>query len=800
MKIPLSWLKEYVPLTLPVSELAQKLTLAGFEVEDIQTTGGNWQNIVIGQITAINPHPNADRLRLATVDYSTGQETVVCGAPNLTVGDKIAFAKLGAELTDPHTGQKVKLKTAKIRGVASSGMVVSEKELGISENHEGIMVLPPDAPLGTALADYLGETVFDVAVTPNRPDGLSVIGIAHEIAALTGQKVNIPEVAYAETQPLINGQVSVEISDVDLCPRYCATLITGVKIAPSPKWLQDRLIACGARPINNIVDITNYVMLEYGQPMHSFDYDRIRQKKIIVRRARDGESIIALDGTECKLTAENLMIADAERTVGVAGVMGGANSEVTEGTTTILLEAASFKPASIYYTSRKLNLLSEASMRYERGIRAELTLPALKHATQLIAELGGGKVAQGIIDVYPGKKEALPIKLTAGKVNRTLALDLSVEQITNALTALGFECRATGEKELAITVPYWRSDIKQAIDLVEEVARVIGYDNIPLTMLSEPIPRQDPNPQLSLKRKVRQALAGYGFQEIISFSLTSKDLLDKLMPEPHKMEPAPLRLVNPMTADLEYLRPNLRANLLTTFTANRRHEEDGIRLFEIGAVYVPRPQNLPDEAETLCGLLCGARNDKSWMTTTETIDFFDAKGAVESLLKQLGAGAQFVPSRDESLHPAKQAAITVNNVTVGIVGELHPRVAVNFEIGEPCYLFELKLADLLPFATAVKFYQPVARFPAVARDIALVVDYNVTHQKILDIIKSFKLVSEVSLFDVYSGKQVAEGKKSLAYRIVYLSTEHTLTDDEVDKVQQHILDRLAKEAGATLRG
>ncbi|MDD4859136.1 MAG: phenylalanine--tRNA ligase subunit beta [Dehalococcoidales bacterium] len=799
MKIPLSWLKEYVPLTLPVSELAQKLTLAGFEVEDIQTTG-DWSNIVIGQLTAVNPHPNADRLRLATVDYGTGQETVVCGAPNLTVGDKIVFARLGATVTDPHTGEKVKLKTAKIRGVASSGMVVSEAELGISKIHEGILVLPPDAPLGVALADYMGDTIFDVAITANRPDCLSVTGIAHEVAALTGQKTNIKEAVYPEIQPAINGQVAVEIIDADLCPRYCATLITGVKIAPSPKWLQDRLTACGARPINNIVDITNYVMLEYGQPLHSFDYDRIRQKKIIVRRARDGEGIIALDGTECKLTNDNLVIADAERAVAVAGVMGGANSEVTEGTTNILLEAASFKPSSIYYTSRRLNLLSEASMRFERGIRAELTLPALKHATQLIAELGGGKVAQGIIDVYPGKKEIAPIRLAADKVNRTLALDLSLEQITSALTALGFECRSTGEKELSVAVPYWRSDIKQAIDLVEEVARVIGYDQIPLTLLSESIPHQNPNPALNLKRRVRQSLVGYGFQEIITFSLTSRELLEKMMPETHPLEPAPLRLVNPMTADLEYLRPNLRANLLTTMIANRRHEDGGIRLFEIGAIYKPRLHDLPEEPETLCGLLCGARTEKSWMTGAEPVDFFDAKGAVESLLRQLDVTAQFIPSQDESLHPAKQAAIMINGEPVGFVGELHPKVASHFEIGEAVYLFELNLAVLLPFASEQKMYEPVPRFPAVARDIALVVDYNVTHQQVLDIIKGFKLVKEVSLFDVYSGKQVAEGKKSLAYRIMYLSPEHTLTDEEVDKVQQHILERLAKETGATLRG
>ncbi len=441
MKVSLKWLKEYVDITLPPADLAQKLTMAGIEVKGWQVIGGNWENIVVGQIVAINPHPNADRLTLPTVDLGTEQQTVVCGAPNLKVGDKVAFARVGAQLIDGHTGQVIRLKPAKIRGVVSNGMVCSEKELGISDSHEGIMVLPADAPVGTPLADYMGDVIFDLEVTPNRPDCLSVIGIAREVAALTGQEVRLPEVSYDETTVPIDQQISVEIVAPDLCPRYCASLITGVKVAASPQWMQQRLLACGMRPINNIVDVTNYVMLEYGEPLHAFDYHQIRGKKIIVRRADEGETLVSLDGAKRLLSPDMLVIADQERAVAIAGVMGGADSEVTEQTTAILLEAANFNPASIYHTGSSLDLPSEARMRFERGISPELTLPALKRATQLIIQLAGGKAAKGLVDAYPGKKKRKPILLSTGEVKRLLGIEFSLDQITAALTSLGFDCQ-----------------------------------------------------------------------------------------------------------------------------------------------------------------------------------------------------------------------------------------------------------------------------------------------------------------------------------------------------------------------
>ncbi len=801
MKVPVKWLKEYVAISLSLAKLAERLAMAGTEVKGMEVTGGKWKNILVGEIVAIKPHPNADRLRLVTVTLSTEQPTVVCGAPNLELGNKVAFAHVGAELIDGHSGQKLILKPAKIRGVVSTGMVLSEKELGISDSHEGIMVLPAEAPLGTPLTDYLGDTIFDLDITPNRPDLLSVIGVAREVAALTGQGLSLPELNYEAKGALVEEQVSVEIADTGLCSRYCASVIKGIWVAESPEWLKQRLMASGMRPINNIVDVTNYVMLEYGQPLHAFDFEKLGgNKKIIVRRASDGEVMVSLDGVERALKRDMLVIADEKQAVAIAGVMGGAGSEVSQETTSILLESANFVPASIHHTSSSLRLISESSMRFERGIRPELTLLALKRATQLILLLAGGEAAEGLIDVYPGRKEPEPILLSTKRVKHLLGVEFSREQILATLTSLGFECQLTSSaSEFQVTAPYWRSDIHLEVDLIEEVARTVGYDKIPMTTLSHPLPRQDSEPSLGLKKKVGQSLIGYGFQEIITYSLTSRQMLEKVLPEPCSLEPAPLRVANPMTADHEYLRTGPRGNLLAALVANRRHEDGAINLFELGRVYLARDNDLPSEPEVLCGLLSSIGLEKSWPGGDEAFNFFTAKGVVEGLLAQLGVAPSFEEASDEGLRPGVQVAIVVASNKLGVVGELHPKVAEAFEISGAVYLFELNLSALLPYTLGHKMFQPVPRFPVVVRDIALVVDAKVTHQQVVDIVSGFSLVQKVALFDVYTGKQVATGKKSLAYRLTFQSVTHTLTDEEASQVQQQILGRLSSELGAALR-
>jgi len=793
MKAPLNWLREYVYISLPPEELAKKLTMAGIEVTQIEKVGG-WDNIVVGQVVAIEPHPDADRLTLATVDLGGEHLTSVCGAPNVAVGQKVAFARIGAQLIDPESGQLVKLKKAKIRGVASEGMICSEKELGISDRHEGIMVLPPEAPLGTPLDEHLGDAILDLDITPNRPDCLSIIGIAREVAALTGQQVRLPEVSYDELGAPIEREASVQIADPDLCPRYCASLLTDIKVAPSPPWMEQRLLACGMRPINTIVDITNYVMLEYGQPLHAFDFERIRKNKIIVRRARDGERLTSIDGVDRELSSDMLAIADGEGAVAIAGVMGGAASEVTEDTTTVLIESANFNSVSLRRTSAGLKLRSEASLRFEKGLSPELPMLALRRATQLMAELSGGKIAKGIIDIYPGKGETKPISLTSRQVERILGIKVKQEKIAEVLRSLGFGCELAGPRELSIAVPYWRTDVRLAEDLVEEIARVIGYDELPTTLPSGALPRHEPDPMRALRERVSDILTGCGMQEVITYSLTSLEVLRKV-----GSDLAPLRVANPIITEQEYLRTTLRLGLLQTLSANEKHEEGGIRLFEAGKVYLPREGDLPEEHYMLGGVLCGPGIDRSWHGEGQALDFFDAKGFLETLFARLGVEASFEPTENDIFSPGRAARVILGSQDVGLLGELHPRVVESFDISRPVYIFDIDLEMLLPATTALRKYRPIPRFPVTLRDIAVVLDAATPSKKVNDIIESFPLVASVTLFDVYTGEQMPPGKKSLAYRILYQSPSRTLTDEEVNKEQEKILQRLNRELGATLR-
>jgi phenylalanyl-tRNA synthetase beta chain len=822
MRVSLKWLRDYVDIKLTVGELAERLTMAGLEVKGIQTTGGTWDNVVIGEVTALNAHPNADRLKLATVNIGTEQVSTVCGAPNIGLGQKVAFAHVGARLVDPHTGETAVLKPAKIRGVVSEGMVCSEKELGISDSQEGILVLPPEAPIGVPLGAYLGDVILDLDVTPNRPDCLSVIGIAREIAALTGEPLRLPEIHYEETGEPIDSFASVDIVDPDLCPRYCASLVTGIRLAPSPSWLQQRLNNCGMRPINNVVDVTNYVMLEYGQPIHAFDYHKLKGKQIIVRRAGNGETITTLDGSERTLNPDISVIADKKEAVAVAGIMGGLDSEVTDKTDTILLESANFNQATIRRGCSHLKFQSEASIRFDKGLNSELPLLPLKRATQLLLELAGGRAAKGIIDIYLGKSGPKLISLTAREVERLSGLKVDIDEISKVLEALGFECQeGDSDSQISVSVPYWRSDIKCSADLVEEVVRIIGYEKVPITRLGSPLPPQKSKlspsgRQSDLKEKLSNILTGFGFQEILTYSLVSLEKLQKLSPKLELKIP-PLKVANPMTREQEYLRTSLRAGLLATLAHNQKFEQAGIRLFEIGKVFLlqhppviatlsetkgkqsQEESELPQEKDMLCAVLSGARVELSWQADKGPLDFFDAKGAVENLLSQLKFGASFENSDDEGLFPGRGANIIVDDDKIGIFGELHPKVAQAFELSGVACLIEIDLEKLLTKAAGIREYQSIPRFPSVTRDIALVIDKQVTYRRVEEIIQSFPLVTKVTLFDLYRGEQIPEGKKSFAIRVVYQSLNHTLTDEEVDQTQEQMLARLNQELAATLR-
>ena len=791
MKVPLSWLRDYVPTTLPAEELAEKLTMAGLEVTGMEVRGGGWEKVWVGQVLEVSPHPNADRLRLVDVDIGASRETVVSGAPNLRVGDKVPFAGVGARLIDGHTGQTLELKPVKIRGVASAGMVCSEKELGLSDRHEGIMVLPPDAPVGVPLSRYLGDTILDIDITPNRPDCLSVLGVAREVASRTGQKLSLPPCDYPEEGPLTEEKASAEILDPDLCPRYSAGLVLGVKVGPSPSWLRERLEAYGMRPINNVVDITNYVMIEMGQPLHAFDFDTLRGRRIIVRRARRGEKFTTLDGVERELNRQMLVIADADRAVALGGIMGGLDTEVTPATTAVLLEAASFTFPQIRATSRALGLDTEAVMRFGRGLAPGLTVPSLRRAVKLILDLAGGKAARGLLDTYPGKTEPEPILLPHQEMKRLLGMELAPEEVERILTSLGFECLAA-PSGLQVRVPYWRSDIRLAADLVEEVARLWGYDNVPLTLISGAPPRPRPNPLLQLKERLRDLLVALGLQEAINYALTSVGQLEGVK------APLGIKVANPLTREQEYLRTSLRPGLLSLLAQNQKYDEV-LRFFELGRVYLTREKDLPMEREVAGVVVAGRRRPLSWAEKEGEADFYDIKGLAQELLSRLGLEPHFLPGQDPFLHPARQAYIMVAGNPTGVLGEVHPQVAEGFELKGPAYLLELDLTAILPNLPPHRPYRPLARFPAVHRDIAVVVDEGVPVEKVEGILRDALMVTGVTLFDVYSGKQVPQGKKSLAFRVEYQSLGRTLTDDEVDAVLAETLDRLHKDLGAELR-
>ena len=793
MKVSLKWLREYVPVSLEPKELAHKLTMAGIEVGEVEEVGEAWEGVCVGRVREVNKHPNADRLSLCIVDTPGETHEVICGAPNVAAGQNIAFARVGAELFDGHSGKPVKLKAAKIRGVVSNGMICSEKELGMSEEHEGILVLPEDAPPGMPLLEYLGDSILELELTPNRPDCLSMLGVAQEVAALTGGRVTAPEVAYAEEERSAGEMATVEIADPGLCGRYTASIVSGLKIGPSPVWMQERLKACGMRPINNVVDVTNYVMMEYGQPLHAFDYDKVKDHRIIVRRARAGERLLTLDGEDRPLDPEMLVITDPDGPVGLAGVMGGANTEVTEDTKILLLESANFNNVNIRRISTRLRLRSEASLRFDKGLSPELPPKGLRRASQLLAELAGGTVAKGIIDVYPGAREKVPVHLTEARIEQVLGISIGMDKVRGVLESLAFECEESEENGLKVWAPYWRTDIGIEDDLVEEVARISGYDDIPTTPLSGRIPPNVPDDARALRDAVKDILAGCGMQEVVNYSLSDVKGLENAGLG-HLAELNPLKVANPLRVEQEYLRLSLRPVLLANVEHNKKYHHGPLLMFEAGKVYIPKNGELPDEQEVLAGVVTGDPEDPM-------DGFLRAKGVLEMMLGRLGVDGQFERGEGEGLHPGRVVQVSARGERLAVMGEVHPKVVEAFDIeGASVHVFEVDLAKLRAHLPAAKRYRPVSRYPGALRDLALIVDTDTPSRAVQEVIESFPLVTSVDLFDVYTGDQVSEGKKSLAFRVLYQSPSRTLGEHEVNMVQAQLLEKLGRETGAVLRG
>jgi phenylalanyl-tRNA synthetase beta chain len=805
MKVSLEWLSDYVDVAVPAKELAHRLTMSGTEVGGIEERGNGWPGIVVAQVESIEPHPAADSLTLVGLGLPGERIMVVSGATNLKVGDRVPFAPVGARLIDAQTGRPTLVEVAQIQGAVSRGVLCSEKELGLSEAHEGVLILPSEAEVGSPLNTVLGDIILDLEVTPNRPDCLSMLGVAREVAAITEAPLNLPDLSYQEAGADVRDEVQVEILAPDLCPRYSASVIHGVTVGPSPSWIQRRLMAAGVRPINNVVDITNYVMLEYGQPLHAFDYDTIHDRRIVVRRATPGESLRTLDGLLRTLSPEMLVIADAKRPVALAGIMGGSETEVTRSTKSILLESANFSPGSIRQSCRALRLRTEASFRFDKGLPPAITTAALRRAIKLLIEICGGKASGGLQDVFPAPREPMEFRITPAELRRVLGIDLTLAQIRGVLAdRLGFDCRED-RNALLVRPPAHRSDIQIPADLVEEVARLIGYERIPTTTLAGHLPDHPPQPMRGLIERLSDLLVGCGLQEVITYSLVGRRLLNKMVSGREAEIANGLRLANPMTPDQETLRTSLLSSVLECLNNNLRQDEAGPRLFEIGRVYLPRHADLPQERHMLVIGMAGPRRQRQWSRAAAQLDFYDLKGVVEELLDRLNLGeTRFIQITDQpSFHPGRTAAVYSKDVRLGVMGELHPAVARNCEVLAPVCLAEFDLEQLLSVAgEGFLRIEPPPRFPAVRRDLAVVVPEAAPVGELFEVIRQAggPLLGQVELFDLFRGEELPQGHKSCGVGLVFRSPDHTLTDAEIAQVEARIIQQLQRLTGARLRG
>ena len=892
MKVSLNWLRDYVDVALSPEELAARLTMTGTKVESVDYIGAELRDVLVGRIARLEPHPDPEvSLQLATVALGArGAQTVVTGATNIAVGDKVPFAGLGVTLPNGLT-----LKPRKLRGIVSEGMVLADDELGLGEDHSGIRILDPHASEGRPLSELLGDAIFDLEITANRPDCLSVIGVAREVAAITGAELRLPGVQVVEGEESAADLVRVRV-ETPLCRRFTARALTGITVGPSPELMVARLRASGVRSINNVVDVTNYVMLEYGHPMHGYDGDRVHGRALGVRLAREGETVRTLDGQTRRLTPDTLVIVDGDDApIGLAGVMGGQDTEVSSATTTLLLEVANFDPTSVRRTSTRLGLRSEASNRFEKGLPLYLAHVAADRAVALMAELTGGVVARGTVDVGDKGERRRTIVLPTRDPQRLLGMPVTVEGIVESLEPLGFEvglpsppphadwslgsaeptaqpalptagegskgddshgmhinpadmddAPSAGQDSLLVTVPPWREDVTEEADLVEEVARMVGYDKVPETLLcgSVPAPGPDspnaPAPAYGLMRRLRPFLLACGLSEAMTYALTgdaslqrlrapdapeagtlSEDEIAALIPNAGAVTEAgatygPIRLQNPLSPERAVLRPTLMAGLLDALSLNLRNGRDSVRLFELSRAYYPRVFERPDptrlpalERRTLGIVLGGLREERLWDTPVVPLDFYDLKGVAEDIMAYCGVSSYTVePGGHPVLHPGRAARLRLTDrrgrpsTELAVLGEVHPVVAARFDLPGRALLLEMDVDALAGVATVERPYRDISRYPAAPRDLAVVVALETPAADVLRAVRQGggKLLQSAQVFDVYTGEQVGEGRKSLALSLVFQSLDKTLGEDDIDGPYANIQRRLQETVGATFRG
>lgn len=804
MLVSYEWLSQYVDLEgISPEDIAEELNRTGIEVEVIYTRDPGVSGVVVGEVLSVEPHPEADRLNICTVNVGKGQLLqIVCGAKNVAAGQRVPVALIGAKLPGG-----VHIKKAKLRGVESHGMICSAKELGfpdkvlMKEQTEGIFVLEPDAPVGMDIKEYLSmdDQVIELQLTPNRSDCLGMWGVAHEVAAIFDRELRLPVISEQVPGEAGTG-VEVVVESVEDCPFYAAQVVGNLEVGPSPQWMQNRLISAGVRPINNIVDITNYVMLETGQPLHAFDFDKIASGQILVRRANDGEKIVTLDDVERECDPEMLLVTDGQEPLAVAGVMGGASSEVTKETKTVLLEAAFFNPLTVRHTSKNLGLRSEASTRFEKGVDPEQILPALYRAVQLLRQLCGGVVSSDASVHKAGDVEEVTVSLRHERLVNLLGVQISPDEVMDIFRRLRLPA-ALENDVYQVQIPTRRPDLMMEVDLVEEVARLYGYDRIPTTLTwGQQLPGGLTREQ-KLRRDARHMLRELGLNEVVTYSLTSEEAEQEIA---SLYDLQPIRVAMPMSKEHAVLRTKLLPQLIKTAAYNVHRGNERVQLFEVGKVYLTQEEtltDLPEERLQLAALIAGPKAASIWKTPqVDAQNFYELKGILESVLERFGVrDAEYQAADLNGFHPGRTALCVVEDEVIGVLGQLHPKLAKRYDLSEPVVL-QLDLEKLLKKDPEV-IYEPIPRYPAVTRDLAVTVDENVPAGRIEAGIRKVagELLESVTLFDVFTGEQIGEGKKSVAYSLVFRTKDRTLTDEEVHQIHERIVHYLTEQFGAQLR-
>ncbi|MEC0665290.1 phenylalanine--tRNA ligase subunit beta [Priestia flexa] len=802
MFVSYRWLQEYVDLSgVKAEELADKVTKSGIEVEGVENLNKGVSGVVIGHVVEREQHPNADKLSRCQVDLGDETVQIVCGAPNVAQGQKVAVAKVGAVLPG-----NFKIKRAKLRGEESNGMICSLQELGIESKlvakdyQEGIFVFPSDAEVGADALEALNlhDEVLELGLTPNRSDCLSMLGVAHEVAAILNREVKYPEVEFQEAEEKASDYISVAVEAKEDNPLYVARMVKNVKIAPSPLWMQTRLMAAGIRPHNNVVDITNYILLEYGQPLHAFDYDRLGSKEVVVRHAQEGEEIVTLDDQKRVLKENQLVITNGKDPIALAGVMGGANSEVQDDTVNVLIESAYFRGLSVRQTSKEHGLRSEASARFEKGIDPSRTRIAADRAAELMAAYAGGEIVSGTVEFDEMTIEPAVVSVTLERINHVLGTELEMAEVQEIMNRLQFESKVEGDA-IIVTVPTRRGDITIEEDIVEEVARMYGYDHLPTTLpVTVATPGRLSDYQLK-RRKVRRFLEGAGLAQTTTYSLTSAEKATQFALN----TASTVRLAMPMSEDRSVLRQSLVPHLLEAVKHNNARQTDSIALYETGSVFLGTEEGqLPIEEERVAGAITGLWHSHSWQGEKKAADFYVAKGVVEGLLSALGLDnhIEYKPTNQEGMHPGRTAAVVLNGQEAGYVGQLHPVTQKQYGLRET-YVFELNLKAIFAAKVEEVRYSAIPRFPSITRDIALVVDKEVLAGELQTAIYEAggELLKEVAVFDLYDGERMEEGKKSVAFSLRYLDPERTLTDEEVSAAHANVLKVVEEQFKASLR-